>query len=121
MKIERFLSLAFLWQVFRPVMSKKKRKICSQRLRALCKCAVLTAPTGLPLQLTALGAPYMTVLTQGNKGETTQNPCVKIALCGGLLVVSFGGSQSVISLKNDFNLNWHELDLISNLIAFEAR
>ena len=35
-------------------------------------------PQGTALQLTALGAPYRTVLTQGNKGETTQDPCVKI-------------------------------------------
>ena len=55
-----------------------------------------SAPKGLPLKLIALGAPHRTVLTQGSKGETTQNPCVKIVLCGGLFAVSFAGSQSVI-------------------------
>ena len=48
---------------------------------------------------TIMVLPYRTVLTQGNKGGTTQIPCVKIVRCGELLAVSFGGSQSVISLS----------------------
>ena len=82
-------------------MSKKKRKICSHLKQcALCKCPVLTAPKGMPLQLTVPGAPHRTLLTWGNKGETTQNPYVKIVVCGGLFAGSFGGSQSVISLPD---------------------
>ena len=78
LKIERSPSLLALLLARSSSCREQKETKNSHQQCALSKYAVLTAPKGLPLQLTALGAPYRTVLTQGNKGETTQNPCVKI-------------------------------------------